>query len=948
MKNLLHFYLLLCVWIHTAPAAQAQWNTTWQYVHPKPSISEIAAVGASASGAVAMAGGRGFAVWANNQWQGGSQEIYGTVNDMLLLNEQTALASTSRGIYRSTDGGITWQYINYGPYGGIWGFHCNELQTLPDGTVLASCSDYLRSYVYRSIDSGETWEYKFFEIDEEVGENIAFIDTIYGFVAGQMNHLLKTTDTGNTWQTLLVPTAGDAFIRDVHFFNTQKGLCVAENGNIAITYDGGNTWQSAADFAGMRFYKMVFKNELSGFAFAKDSNDNIHLFKTNNGGSYWFEVDNALQLSDISFADYGNAVVYGSNSTDVYRSFDDAASWNSISQRNAYGTVREMQFLNPSLGYAIIGDGIYGSSDGGATWQQQYQGEAADSLRLLQFLNPLLGYAYADNSKILRTFDGGLTWINTDEYIESETGNYTEVNNLHFFSRKKGKLYLTSLNAQGIPIGELFETEDGGFVWKKIFGGTQFIRFKKLFWRSEQEVFATQQDGAKLFHSTDGGKTWNAVWQSNDFLNILDLSFVGDDYIYGSGKACIAKSENGGSTWQAAPSYLNFANIEFFDKDKGYILNHLGNVEYNNGLILTEEWQGWSVIKSLPQANHILLVNPNRLLVYGDNAVIIRAEIENKAYTDFDYTYIPECEGTTLQFSYFENYPYTQNFYWTIDGDTVGYEKNLNYFFPEEKTYRVALHTYSDAYGTLSRSKDIYISPRSPEIIPSGDLMACSQSGAAITLSAQPVWYNSVEWSQGSSSPTITVSDAAAPYSAIFYSNYCGTQTDSIVAPFRTTPEVALNAADTVCVQGALQLQASGAGTFQWQFPTTQILNDSTAVVVTPASGNYPASYTVQITDAYGCTATATATVYEGNAAAQVALSASASTVCPNDTIIIEAQGGAQVQWLFPHQIINNNTVAYYTGNAPSFPDTLEAFVTDNQACAALATLTLQADDLKK
>lgn len=138
--------------------------------------------------------------------------------------------------------------------------------------------------IMRSSDNGLNWNYirndpgsKFFSINAIDHNNL--------FVTGK-NKILKSTNGGNTWETITVPaTIGSAF-----FLNAQEGWmsAEAEYGVTNKTYkttDGGANWTLISN-AGQPFglANMRFVNNQTGFAF--DSEKNL-FYKSNDGGQFW-------------------------------------------------------------------------------------------------------------------------------------------------------------------------------------------------------------------------------------------------------------------------------------------------------------------------------------------------------------------------------------------------------------------------------------------------------------------------------------------------------------------------------------------------------------------------------------------------------------------------------------------------------------------------------------
>jgi photosystem II stability/assembly factor-like uncharacterized protein len=158
------------------------------------------------------------------------------------------------GLFRSADGGRTWERVDAGLTASTFRFVSPELA----GTEPAR--------VYRSADGGESWkelegitlipghEHWYLPYSPRAGAaRNAYVSGDRGLVAAEVAGLLRSDDGGDTW--VCEPVAGD---EDVHHVTghpddpelvyvslgtaslTQRG---GQHGGIARSGDGGRTWE---------------------------------------------------------------------------------------------------------------------------------------------------------------------------------------------------------------------------------------------------------------------------------------------------------------------------------------------------------------------------------------------------------------------------------------------------------------------------------------------------------------------------------------------------------------------------------------------------------------------------------------------------------------------------------------------------------------------------------
>ena len=130
----------------------------------------------------------------------------------------------------------------------------------------------------------------------------------------------------------------------------------------------------------------------------------------------------------------------------------------------------------------------------------------------------------------------------------------------------------------------------------------------------------------------------------------------------------------------------------------------------------------------------------------------------------------------------------------------------------------------------------------------------------------------------------------------------------------------------SICYGSSTTLTASGGATYQWSNGAT-----SASIQVTPSSTT---NYTVTVTTSAGCSATANATVTV-NELPNVTISASNTTICNGQTVVLTAAGASTYIW--SNNLGTNNPV-----NAnPSNTTTYYVTGTDVNGCSATANVVI-------
>ncbi len=156
-------------------------------------------------------------------------------------------------IYKSEDGGASWRTIKGDP---AWGcdLKLSDIFFLDAqrGWVVGSTYSWSiinNFFLLRTEDGGETWQKMGnFMTATSFDGRIHFTSPTVGWVAGgrfldysQSSILLRTTDGGRTWTGVGPHDVADRWYRDIDFAGSS-GWVVGDKGIVVRTTDGGATW----------------------------------------------------------------------------------------------------------------------------------------------------------------------------------------------------------------------------------------------------------------------------------------------------------------------------------------------------------------------------------------------------------------------------------------------------------------------------------------------------------------------------------------------------------------------------------------------------------------------------------------------------------------------------------------------------------------------------------
>lgn len=505
---------------------------------------------------------------------GGSTWTAATINggtptrsyQVLPLDANTILLGTNAGMFRSADGGATFNKIAGSPAGQVW-----TIQAF-DATHLIATSEGTDQGIWYSSDAGATWTastvtYQASTTPGRITVSTSpastsqawgeYEDTATGLIA---RGLLKTTDQGHTWTFVAAPTSSTGLFQaesgdgDQGFYNhclavsptNINDVFLGANLDFYRTTDGGASWQwmSSWDTAGRPYAhadnhcwawssdgKLYVGND-GGLAIYLNplattiptGHDATFLDGTRNQGlithlCYYLGSTQASNAADASarislgLQDNGTRV-----RVDTGSGLANSSAFNESIGGDGFGTVFSTADANKALG-SIYYAAIKRSTDGGATFVSATTGitESGQSsnapfvshIALGNNATPDTVYTHA-NTKVYQSTNWASSWT-----AMTTTGLPTS----SFLIRNIGASRTT--NAVGIAGngGRVFLYYPANGAWtgstSDVTGGATYTGSVWFDTQNDQTVYLTSvavnSTAHHLFKSTNGGGSWTPI-----------------------------------------------------------------------------------------------------------------------------------------------------------------------------------------------------------------------------------------------------------------------------------------------------------------------------------------------------------------------------------------------------------------------------------------------------
>ena len=489
----------------------------------------------------------------------GPENIGGRITDIAvdpLNNSIFYVAAATGGIYKTTDDGASWQNVfTNAPVitVGALAIDPSNPQVVWAGTGEANSSSFsfIGNGIYKSTDGGATWQHKGLEqsayfgrvvVDYSNGNRVFAAATGTLFTPNATRGVYRTTDGGNTWERVLYVNDSCAAIDLVQhptnpdilyaaMWERMRGLTYRRSygasSGIYKSTDGGTTWT-------------LLTNGLPGGE--QKGRIGLAIGRTNPDIVYAF-IDRSLN---------------GTGVPTVFKTTDGGASWQQtndspLADMNSnfgwyFGQVR----VDPSDDNRlwVMGVDMYRSDNGGNTFYQVAGYYNIDEIYVdhhAMTIDPVTGF-------ILHGADGGL-------YSSSDLGaSWTKINNLPMTQFYAIEVDYTNPERiyGGTQDNNTVGTRMGGTDdWERILGGDGF--YVLVDYTNPDIIYAESQNG-NLFKSTNGGYSFDYlayVWSGDrtNWSSPLAMDPVDPQTLY-FGTYRVWKSNTAGNSWMAVSDDL--------------------------------------------------------------------------------------------------------------------------------------------------------------------------------------------------------------------------------------------------------------------------------------------------------------------------------------------------------------------------------------------------------
>jgi hypothetical protein len=502
------------------------------------------------------------------------------------------------GVYKSTDGGVSWTAANNGFIDWHYTGYVLSLVVAQSATGVGSIlyAGMSEGGIWRSSDDAESWTWVY--PGGVPGEyNISFYTlgaagtTVVGGVRqqGTANGVYRSDDDGQTWTMANAGLTTDDDLNIDSFASIKAGgttyLYVATDGGVFSSASGGTGWTriSSGLPAGVKVSSVIaVPNGTSLGITLLAGTWGQGVYRSTNNGVSWTASSDGFAWEGTGFGDKlyieafaaspalngAPSMVFASAWPSVYLSTDGGLGWWATSWPWDTASLARALHINGGTLFAVSHAGQVwkypAALDTG--WVVQPSG-TTDALLAVKAVNNSVVWAGGSHGGVFKTTTGGSTWTSVGGgNIGSDTVNAID-------ALDASTAFVTTY-AGGT--GKILRTTNGGGSWSVVASRTD-VAFGGIQMKSAIEGYAVGTPvGGKwaAMRTTDGGGTWNlmATGPAEDSLTVMGIQYggpypmrprgvqlLGNVLSFGSVSGIINRSTDFGLTWssETTPLYIN-------------------------------------------------------------------------------------------------------------------------------------------------------------------------------------------------------------------------------------------------------------------------------------------------------------------------------------------------------------------------------------------------------
>jgi photosystem II stability/assembly factor-like uncharacterized protein len=390
------------------------------------------------------------------------------------------------------------------------------------------------------------------------------------------DELIKSNDGGFSWKRLSNGLDHKGIILDVKIsesYHFDKTIYISSDGDgVYKSDDGGKSWRIINSGLKNLHIRLLSIVEVSSAQIVLAAGKEGGLYKTQNGGNYWYEVIKDLKITALaSFrGEKSGHIIAGDSLGSLYLSADNGESWSLIQKVSDWGEINSIAIppTNDRQERFFVGtekNGVYKTIDNGMTFRTVNSGlpDQANVRSIVisrDYEKDKTIFVSTWYEAIFRSTDAGETWEKFKQGLSlDKQANSTMYKSPHFRDLQLSNTFAIDKTIYLAGFDGLFKSTDGGRKWHQL--ETLPVKLIKGLAVSSNEdessTIAITTYGAGAYLTHDEGFTWVIKNQGLTRTRLSDIVFStnfnsnsdADPVLFSAQKNYLLKSSTDGSRW---------------------------------------------------------------------------------------------------------------------------------------------------------------------------------------------------------------------------------------------------------------------------------------------------------------------------------------------------------------------------------------------------------------
>lgn len=471
---------------------------------------------------------------------------------------------TNRGVYRSTDGGTTWEQKLF--VSDSTGIIDMAIHPTNGNIIYAASWERIRrpqyrqyggetSRIYRSTDGGENWSEltnglpslpsQKGRISLSIAQsNPNVLYARYCDAVGNIQGVYRTADGGDTWVEMnSAPLTNVGFhwwFRGIVVDPTDENTIYNVDFEVQKSTDGGATWSNSFNGVHVDQHALAFNANVPGEVLLGNDGG---FYKSSNNGNTWVK-DETLPITQFYriYAENGLRIYGGAQDNSTMRTLTGSTDdWEIIYGGDGFQPLVDPN--NSNIIYALSQYGNIGkSTNGGASFSNATNGISGSDRK--NWDTPLVfdpndsNILYTGTQRVYKTTNGAGNWTPISPDLTDGDGggnlNFGTITTINVSTLDSNLIYV------GTDDGNVWRTDDGGANWIDLSAGLPNRWVTKVealpYYIEANHVIVTfsgyryGEDLGHIFESEDRGATWQDLSYNLPDIPINDVVFAGSSF----------------------------------------------------------------------------------------------------------------------------------------------------------------------------------------------------------------------------------------------------------------------------------------------------------------------------------------------------------------------------------------------------------------------------------